>query len=163
MARYWMSLPDWMNALTVTMLPKPPGSGARLKGLGIVISIAIATAAIFALTHTLKNVDYNEVFEVVRHTKAGLIAKRGRLCAGPIGNLRRLPLLRAVLIRPLEGERLARWLDGRRSLSLLYFPPASSHAAISARSSPVISVTLPGGIALDHAALRPIRRAARRI
>lgn len=44
-----------------------------------------------------------------------------------------------------------------------YRPPAPSHAAISARSSPVISVTLPGGIALDHAALRPIRRALRRI
>lgn len=38
-----------------------------------------------------------------------------------------------------------------------------SHAAIWARSSPVISVMLPGGIALDHAALRPISRALRRI
>ncbi len=65
-----MSLPDWMNTLKVTVLPKPPGSGTRLKGLGIVISIAIAAAAIFALTHTLKNVDYNEVFEVVRHTNS---------------------------------------------------------------------------------------------
>jgi len=41
--------------------------------------------------------------------------------------------------------------------------PASSQAAMVARSSPVISVTLPGGIALDHAALRPISRALRRI
>src|SRR5882672_10509735 len=30
--------------------------------------------------------------------------------------------------------------------------PAASHAAIAARSEPVISVILPGGIALDHAA-----------
>src|SRR5713226_3938776 len=41
--------------------------------------------------------------------------------------------------------------------------PAASHAAITARSEPVISVILPGGIALDHAALRPIRRALRRM
>src|SRR5215471_2200249 len=41
--------------------------------------------------------------------------------------------------------------------------PAASHAAIAARSEPVISVMLPGGIALDHAALRPIRRALRRM
>jgi glycosyltransferase 2 family protein len=72
MARYRMSLPDWMNTLTV--LPKPPGSGGRLKGLGIVVSIAIAATAIFALTHTLKNIDYDEVFDVIRHTKASLIA-----------------------------------------------------------------------------------------
>jgi hypothetical protein len=41
--------------------------------------------------------------------------------------------------------------------------PAASHAAIAARSEPVISVILPGGIALDHAALRPINRALRRM
>src|SRR5262249_55608001 len=39
--------------------------------------------------------------------------------------------------------------------------PAASHDAIAARSAAVISVTLPGGIALDHAALRPIRGALR--
>src|SRR5712664_1637365 len=41
--------------------------------------------------------------------------------------------------------------------------PAESHAAITARSEWVISVILPGGIALDHAALRPINRALRRM
>jgi hypothetical protein len=74
MARYWMSSPDWMNTLKAKVLPKPPGRGARLKGLGIVVSIAIAAVAIFALTHTLKNVDYNEVMQVIRHTNASLIA-----------------------------------------------------------------------------------------
>src|ERR1700681_4531045 len=39
--------------------------------------------------------------------------------------------------------------------------PASSHAASAARSSGVISVMLPGGMALDQAELRPIRRAFR--
>jgi glycosyltransferase 2 family protein len=69
-----MSLPDWMNTLKATVLPKPPGSGIRLKGLGIVLGVVIAAVAVFALTHTLKNIDYNEVFEVVRRTNVGLIA-----------------------------------------------------------------------------------------
>ena len=69
-----MSLPDWMNILKATVLPKSPGGGARLKGLGIVIGVVIAAAAIFALTHTLKHIDYNEVFAVVRNTNPGLIA-----------------------------------------------------------------------------------------
>src|SRR3984957_21058049 len=69
-----MSLPDWMNILKAPVLPKSPGGGARLKGLGIVIGVVIAAAAIFALTHTLKHIDYNEVFAVVRNTNPGLIA-----------------------------------------------------------------------------------------
>jgi hypothetical protein len=88
-----MSLPDWMNALTVTMLPKPTGSGARLKGLGILISIAIAAAAIFALTHMLKNVDYNEVIAVVRRTNVGLIALAAMLVATSYGSLTLYDLL----------------------------------------------------------------------
>src|SRR6202047_1969394 len=93
MARYWMSLPDWMNALTVTMLPKPTGSGARLKGLGIVISIAIAAAAMFALTHMLRSVDHNEVFAVVRRTNIGLIALAAMLVATSYGSLTLYDLL----------------------------------------------------------------------
>jgi glycosyltransferase 2 family protein len=74
-ARYWMSLPDWMNTLNAIVLPKPPRrSGSRLKGLGIVVSIAIAAAAIFALTHALKNIDSNAVLDVIRHMSAGLVA-----------------------------------------------------------------------------------------
>lgn len=82
-----MSLPDWMDTLEVIALPKPPGSGTRLKGLGIVISIAIAAGAIFALTHALKNVDYNEVFEVARNTNAGVIALAAILVATSYGSL----------------------------------------------------------------------------
>ena len=48
--------------LTINVLQKTPGSSARLKGLGVVLSIAIAGLAIFALTHALKNVNYDEVF-----------------------------------------------------------------------------------------------------
>ncbi len=58
----------------------------------------------------------------------------------------------------METAMLARFCLGRH-----YLARVVSHAAIWARSSPVISVTLPGGIALDHAALRPISRALRRI
>jgi uncharacterized membrane protein YbhN (UPF0104 family) len=63
-----------MNILKATVLPKSPGGAARLKGLGIVLGVVIAAAAVFALTHTLKHIDYNEVFAVVRNTNAGLIA-----------------------------------------------------------------------------------------
>ncbi|MDO9294877.1 YbhN family protein [Bradyrhizobium sp.] len=39
----------------------------------MVVSLAIAAAAIFALTHALKNVDYHEVFAVVGRTGPGVI------------------------------------------------------------------------------------------
>jgi glycosyltransferase 2 family protein len=76
-----MSLPDWKNTLKATVLPKPPGGGVRLKGLGVVLGIVIAAVAIFVLTHTIKNIDYNEVFAVVRHTHPGLIALAATLVA----------------------------------------------------------------------------------
>jgi uncharacterized membrane protein YbhN (UPF0104 family) len=76
-----MSLPDWMNTLKATVLPKPPGGGVRLKGLGVVLGIVIAAIAIFVLTHTIKNIDYNEVFAVVRRTHPGLIALAAMLVA----------------------------------------------------------------------------------
>ena len=76
-----MSLPDWMNTLKATVLPKPPGGGVRLKGLGVVLGIVIAAVAIFVLTHTIKNIDYNEVFAVVRRTHPGLIVLAAMLVA----------------------------------------------------------------------------------
>lgn len=88
-----MSLAERMNVLKVTVLPKPPGSGARLKGLGVVLSMAIAAAAVYALTHTLRNVDYNEVFEVIRHTNAGLIALAAVLVVTSYGSLTLYDLL----------------------------------------------------------------------
>ena len=53
---------------------KTTDSSARLKTLGVVVSIAIAATAIFALVHTLKKVDFDKVFEVVRNTNPSLIA-----------------------------------------------------------------------------------------
>jgi glycosyltransferase 2 family protein len=67
-------LPRWIRALNSDVLQKTTGSGARLKGLGVVVSIAITAAAVFALTHALKKVDFDKVFEVVRNTNPSLIA-----------------------------------------------------------------------------------------
>jgi uncharacterized membrane protein YbhN (UPF0104 family) len=64
-----------MHTLKVSGLQKTADSGARLRGfLGVVVSVAIAATAIFALTHTLKNVNYAEVLETVRHTNVGIVA-----------------------------------------------------------------------------------------
>src|SRR6202047_3430525 len=73
-ARQWMCLPARMNTLKVIAPTKTRRNGLRLKGLGIVVSIAIAAIAVFALTHTLKSIDTNEVFQVIRHTDTSLIA-----------------------------------------------------------------------------------------
>lgn len=62
-----------MHTLKAIVLQKTPRSSARLKGLGVVVSLVIAAAAIFALTHALRNVDYDEVFAIVQRTNAGLI------------------------------------------------------------------------------------------
>ena len=69
-----MSLPEWMHALKVNVLQKPPGSSARLKGSVSSSASRSPAMAIFALTHALKHVDYDEVLAVVRRTDAGLIA-----------------------------------------------------------------------------------------
>src|ERR1700726_846482 len=63
-----------MRTLEVIVLQKTPRSSARWKGLGVVVSVAIAGVAIFALTHALKNVDYAEVFAVIKRTNPAVIA-----------------------------------------------------------------------------------------
>jgi uncharacterized membrane protein YbhN (UPF0104 family) len=63
-----------MHILKAIVLQKTPGSSARLRGLGVVISVAVAAVAIFALTHALKNVDYDEVLGAVQRTNAGFVA-----------------------------------------------------------------------------------------
>jgi glycosyltransferase 2 family protein len=51
------------------------GGSARVKGLGgAVISVVIGTAAIFGLTHALRNVDYDQVFDVIRATDFSTVA-----------------------------------------------------------------------------------------
>src|SRR5215471_19906290 len=61
--------------LRLNALRKLVGCGARLKGLGgIVVSVAIATGALLALRHALRNVDYDQVFSVIRETDSSVIA-----------------------------------------------------------------------------------------
>src|ERR1700727_1576453 len=69
-----MCLPARMNTLKVVAPTKSHRNGNRLKGIGIVVSIAIAAIAIFALTHTRKSIDRHEVFELIRPTDPSLIA-----------------------------------------------------------------------------------------
>src|SRR5258708_2996016 len=82
-----------MHILTINVLRKTPGSSAQLRGLGVVVSLAIAAIAIYALTHALKHVDYDEVFAVVRRTNAGLIALALMLVACSYGSLTLYDLL----------------------------------------------------------------------
>ena len=63
-----------MRTLKAIVLQTTTGASARLKGLGVVISLAIAAAAIFALMHALKNVDYDQVLAVVLRTNPSVIA-----------------------------------------------------------------------------------------
>lgn len=47
----------------------------RLKGVaGAVFSIAIGAGAIYALTHALRHIDYNQVFAIIRNTESRVIA-----------------------------------------------------------------------------------------
>jgi glycosyltransferase 2 family protein len=86
-ARQAMSLAERMHALQLIVLPKTPFSSARLRGLGIVVSIAIAAMAIYALTHVIKHVNYDEVLAVVHSTDTGSIALALLLVAISYGSL----------------------------------------------------------------------------
>ena len=63
-----------MFALNTDFLQKLGGIN-RLKGAGgLVISVAIAAGAIFALTHALRNIDYGQVFAIIEATSFNVIA-----------------------------------------------------------------------------------------
>jgi uncharacterized membrane protein YbhN (UPF0104 family) len=87
------SLPEWKRILKDTVLQKTPRSSARVRGLGVIVGIVIAAMAVFALTHALKNVDYEQVFAVVRRTDAGLIMLALILVATSYGSLTLYDLL----------------------------------------------------------------------
>jgi glycosyltransferase 2 family protein len=64
------------------------GGSGRIKGLGgAMISIVIGTAAIFGLTHALRNVDYDQVFEVIRATDSSTIAMALVLVTASYGSI----------------------------------------------------------------------------
>ena len=76
-----------IRTLEINVLQKAPGSSARLRGLGVVVGIAIAAMAIYALTHALKHVNYGEVLAIVGRTNPGLIALALLLVACSYGSL----------------------------------------------------------------------------
>jgi glycosyltransferase 2 family protein len=66
---------DWKRALNIDWLQKKSGGSARIKGLsGAAVSILIAAGAIFALTHALRNVDYENVLAIIWSTDGSVIA-----------------------------------------------------------------------------------------
>jgi uncharacterized membrane protein YbhN (UPF0104 family) len=75
------------------VLQKTPASGARLRGLGVVVSLAVAAMAVYALTHALKNVDYHEVFGVIGRTTPSLIGLALMLVVMSYGSLTLYDLL----------------------------------------------------------------------
>jgi len=77
-----------MRALNFESLKAKFGRNSRVKGLGgVIISVAIATGAIFALTHTLKNVDYGQVFEIIRATDFGVVVLALMLVTASYGSI----------------------------------------------------------------------------
>lgn len=82
------TLADWISALKLNVLKDKLGSSARLKGIaGIILSVAIAAGAIFALTHALKNVDYHQVFSIIRGTEFSVIALALMLVTASYGSI----------------------------------------------------------------------------
>jgi len=87
-----MSMPERIHTLEirtleVNVLQKAPSSSARLRGLGVVVGIAIAAMAVYALTHALKHVNYEEVLAIVGRTNPGRIALALLLVACSYGSL----------------------------------------------------------------------------
>ncbi|HEY5307748.1 MAG TPA: UPF0104 family protein, partial [Casimicrobiaceae bacterium] len=90
------------------MPQKTSGSGSRLRGLGVVVGIAIAAIAIFALTHALKHVNYDEVFAIVERTDTGVLALALMLVVFSYGSLTIYDLLALRTIgRPDIPYRIA--------------------------------------------------------
>jgi glycosyltransferase 2 family protein len=54
---------------------------------GAILSVAIASGAIFALTHALKNVDYHQVFAIIRGTDFSVIALALALVTASYGSI----------------------------------------------------------------------------
>jgi len=75
-----------MPVLKITARPPLFGTN-RLKGLGVLVGVVIAIAAIFALTLALKHVDTNEVLAVARRTDVHVITLALALVAVSYGSL----------------------------------------------------------------------------
>ena len=79
---------DWTSTLNIGSLQRKLGAYARIKGLGgLVVSVAIGSGAIFALSHALTNVDYNQVFEIIRATDFSTFALALMLVTASYGSI----------------------------------------------------------------------------
>src|SRR5258708_15531074 len=79
-----------MRALGMNLdsLQKRLGGSGRLKaGGGTLLSVAIGRGALFALTHSLKNVDYHHVFAIVRETDSRVIVLALTLVMASYGSI----------------------------------------------------------------------------
>src|SRR6201988_248096 len=64
-----------MRALNIDWFQKKLGSSGRIKGVGgAILGILISSGAVFALTHALKNIDYDLVLGIIRDTQPSVIA-----------------------------------------------------------------------------------------
>jgi hypothetical protein len=76
--------------------------------MGVVAGIAIAAIAIFALTHALRHIDYDEVFAIVERTNPGILALALMLVVLSYGSLTIYDLLALRTIgRPDIPYRIA--------------------------------------------------------
>ena len=90
------------------MPQKTSGSGSRLRGLGVLVGVAIAALAIYALTHALKHVNYDEVLAIVARTGNGTLALALMLVVFSYGSLTIYDLLALRTIgRPEIPYRIA--------------------------------------------------------
>jgi glycosyltransferase 2 family protein len=63
-----------LSALNVISFLNRFGGSARLRGVGgIIFSITIVGGAAYALTRALHNIDYDQVFAIIRQTEVGVI------------------------------------------------------------------------------------------
>lgn len=78
----------WIGTLKLDLLRQKFANSARIKGAaGVAVSLMIGIGAIFALTHALRNVRFDEVFAIIRSTDFSVIALSLLLVTASYGSL----------------------------------------------------------------------------
>jgi glycosyltransferase 2 family protein len=79
---------SWIRALKLNFFQKKFTLRSRWKGLGgALVSVAIGAGAVFALTHALKHVRYDEVFAIIRSTDFSVLALSMMLVTASYGSI----------------------------------------------------------------------------
>ena len=79
---------SWIRALKLNFFQKKFTIRSRWKGLGgALVSVAIGAGAVFALTHALKHVRYDEVFAIIRSTDFSVLALSLMLVTASYGSI----------------------------------------------------------------------------